>query len=86
MATLSVMLRVNDEYPMDESAFFQCIVRYVERDGKTLVTRVCSHQLPVAKTVSDFLESVDEDVVPVLLGKEAVYRYETQSAPANLGN
>lgn len=74
LATLSVMLRVNDEYPMDEFAFFQCTVRYVERDGKTLVTRVYSHQLPVAKTVGDFLASVDEEVVPVLLGKEAVYR------------
>lgn len=74
LATLSVMLRVNEEYPMDEAAFFQCIVRYVERDGKTLVTRICSHQLPVAKDASEFLESVDEEVVPVLLGKEAVYR------------
>lgn len=74
LATLSVMLRVNDEYPMDEVAFFQCTVRYVEKDGKTLVTRVYSHQLPVASSVSDFLDSVDEEVVPVLLGKEAVYR------------
>jgi hypothetical protein len=74
-ATEAVMLRVNDDYPIDEFAFFQCVIRYVERDGKTLVTRVCSHQLPVAKSISDFLESVDEDVVPVILGKEAVYRY-----------
>ena len=74
LATLSVMLRVNETYPMDENAFFQCIVRYVEKDGQTLVTRVFSHQLPVAKDASDFLESVDEEVIPVLLGKEAVYR------------
>lgn len=76
LATLSVMLRVNDDYPMDDNAFFQCIVRYVEKDGKTLVTRVYSHLLPVAKSVRDFLESVDEEVVAVVLGKEAVYRYD----------
>jgi Sec23/Sec24 zinc finger/Sec23/Sec24 trunk domain len=74
LVTLSMMLRVNAEYPMDDTAFFQCTVRYVEKNGQTLVTRVCSHQLPVAKDVSDFLESVDEEVVPVMLGKEAVYR------------
>lgn len=74
LATLSVMLRVNEEYPVEETAFFQCTVRFVEKDGGTLVTRVFSHELPVAKKVTDFLESVDEEVVPVLLGKEAVYR------------
>ena len=74
LATLSVMLRVNEKYPVDENAFIQCTVRYVEKDGKTLVTRVCSHTLPVAKTVSDFLQSVDEEVIAVLMGKEAVYR------------
>jgi hypothetical protein len=74
LATLSVMLRVNDDFPVEEEAFFQCTVRFVERDGKTLVTRVFSEQLPVAKDVSAFLDSVDEEVVPVLLGKEAVYR------------
>lgn len=74
LTTLSVMLRVNDNFPMDKYAFIQCTVRYVEKDGKTLVTRVCSHQLLVAETVGDFLESIDEEVIPVLLGKEAVYR------------
>lgn len=74
LATLSVMFRINEHYPIEENAFIQCTVRYVEKDGKTLVTRVCSHQLPVAKTVHDFLDSVDEEVIPVLLGKEAVYR------------
>lgn len=74
LATLSVMLRVNEVYPMDATAFFQCTVRHVEKDGQTLVTRVCSHQLSVSKDASDFLESVDEEVVPVILGKEAVYR------------
>lgn len=74
LATLSIMLRVNEEYPVEETAFFQCIVRFVEKDGKTLVTRVFSHQLEVAKDVSAFLESVNEEVSAVLLGKEAVYR------------
>lgn len=74
LTTLSIMFKVNEDYPIEKNAFIQCTVRYVEKDGKTLVTRVCSHQLPVAKNVSDFLESVDEEVIPVLLGKEAVYR------------
>ena len=34
LSTLSVMLRVNDDYPMDDNAFFQCIVRYVEKTAK----------------------------------------------------
>ena len=76
LATLSVMLRVNEKYPVDENAFIQCTVRYVEKDGLTIVTRVCSHTLSVAKTVSDFLQSVDEEVIPVLMGKEHMKLYE----------
>lgn len=68
------MLRPNDFFQHDEYAFFQCIVRYVDRDGETLITRVTTHRLTVAKDVGEFLEAVDEEVVPVLLGKEAVYR------------
>lgn len=59
---------------LEENAYFQCTVRYVERDGNTLVTRVYTHQLPIADGVADFLESVDDEVIPVVLGREAVYR------------
>ena len=74
MSTFSVMLQLHDVLPDDEFAIFQCTARYVDKSGKTLVTRISTHRLAVAKDVSEFLDSVDEEVVPVLLGKEAVYR------------
>lgn len=74
IATFSVMLQVNEFYQHESHALFQCIVRYLDRDGRTLVTRVFTHRLSMAKNISEFLDSVDEEVVPVLLGKEAVYR------------
>jgi hypothetical protein len=74
LATFSVMMRTNDSYSGEEYAFFQCIVRYIDINEQTLVTRVTSHRLSVASNVGEFLEAIDEEVVPVLLGKEAVYR------------
>lgn len=74
LSTFSVMLRLNDFFQRDEFAYFQGVVRYVDRDGKFLVTRVTTQRLSVAKDVGEFLEAVDEEVVPVLLAKEAVYR------------
>jgi hypothetical protein len=75
LTTLSVMLEVTETFhPDDKFAFFQLTSRYVDRDGKTMITRVSSHRLPVAKDVSDFLDGVDEEVVPVVLAKGAVYR------------
>jgi hypothetical protein len=74
LATLSVMLQVNDEIDEnDKYAFFQCIARYVD-DGDTLVTRVCSHRLSVAHSIKDYLDGLDDEVVPIVLGKEAVFR------------
>jgi hypothetical protein len=74
LSTFSVMLQMNDFFQHDKYAFFQCTARYVDRDGRTLVTRVFTHRLAVASTVGEFLDAIDEEVVPVLLGKEAVYR------------
>jgi hypothetical protein len=74
LSTFSVMLRLNDSYQGDEYTFFQCIVRFVDILAGELVTRVTSHRLSVANDVGEFLEAIDEEVVPVLLGKEAVYR------------
>jgi hypothetical protein len=74
LSTFSVMLGLNDFFQHDEYAFFQCTVRYVDQDGQTLVSRVTTHRLSVASDVGEFLEAIDEEVVPVLLGKEAVYR------------
>lgn len=74
LSTFSIMLRLNDSYQNEEHAFFQGIVRFVDATGQTLVTRVTSHRLSVASDVGEYLEAIDEEVVPVLLGKEAVYR------------
>jgi hypothetical protein len=74
LSTFSVMLNFNDFFQHDEYAFFQCTVRFVDRDCRVLVTRVMTHRLSVASDVGEFLEAIDEEVVPVLLGKEAVYR------------
>ena len=72
--TMSVTKKSPKKSEEMQYAYFQCTARYVERDGKTLVTRVYTHQLPIAQDVEDFLESVDDEVIPVVLGREAVYR------------
>jgi len=75
LSTMSAMLQVNEEFlPDDRYAVFQCIVRFVDPVSRELVTRVSTNRLPVALSVNDFLESSDEEAVPVVLGKEAVYR------------
>lgn len=75
LTTMSVMLLVNESFHKDDQhAFFQFTSRHVDRDGKTLFTRVATHRLPVAKSVSDYLAGVEEEVVPIVLAKGAVYR------------
>ncbi len=75
LTTLTAMLQVNEQLlPDDRHVVFQCIVRFVDPATQELVTRVSTDRLPVALSVNDFLESSDEEAVPVILGKEAVYR------------
>lgn len=75
LTTLSVMLQVNDDIQYDDRyAFCQLIVRYVNVAGEKLVTKVYTHRLPVALSGNDFLDGMDEEVVPIVLGKEAVFR------------
>lgn len=75
LATVTAMLQVNDEIlPDDRYAIFQCTVRFIDPASQELVTRVSTNRLPVSLSVSDFLMSMDEEAVPVVLGKEAVYR------------
>jgi hypothetical protein len=74
LSTFSVMLRANDQYQGEQHAFFQFIVRFVDISSQSLVTRISTHRLSVANAVGEFLETIDEEVVPVLLAKEAVYR------------
>lgn len=73
-STFSVMLQLNDFFQHDKFVYFQGVVRYIDPMGKFLITHVTTHRLSVAKDVNDFLEAVDEEVISVLLGKEAVYR------------
>lgn len=75
LSTMSAMLQVNEDFlPDDRYAIVQCIIRFVDPVSRELVTRVSTNRLPVALSVNDFLESTDEEAVPVVLGKEAVYR------------
>ncbi|KAG7364666.1 Sec23/Sec24 zinc finger domain containing protein [Nitzschia inconspicua] len=75
LTTFAVMLEVDDTMAEDDDyAFFQLVARYVSKNGNEEITRVCSFKLPVAKDVSDFVGSVDDEAVSVVLGKAAVYR------------
>lgn len=76
LSTISAMVQVNEEFLPDDDryAVFQCIIRFVDPSSQELVTRVSTNRLPIALSVNDFLESSDEEVMPVVLGKEAVYR------------
>jgi hypothetical protein len=74
MSTFSFMFQLNDFFQKDSFCYFQCVARHVDRTGDHLITRVTTHRLPLAKDVGEFLDALDEDVVPVVLAKEAVYR------------
>jgi hypothetical protein len=75
LATLAVMCQVNDTMDEDDDyAFFQVISRHIDRSGKKIITRVASHKFEVATDVSEFLDSVDDEAVSVVLAKAAVYR------------
>uniref|UniRef100_A0A7S4VB00 Protein transport protein SEC23 n=1 Tax=Ditylum brightwellii TaxID=49249 RepID=A0A7S4VB00_9STRA len=76
-STLSFMIQMmHDEYKKKNSkyAFFQFIIRHVNEQGTIIQTKVHTHRLPIALTLDDFINGCQEDVIPVLLGREAVYR------------
>ena len=77
LSTFSILLQLNDSFQprFDTEVFVQVVIHYVVND--TLITRVQTHRLKVAGDVGEFLEVVDEQVVPVVLAKEAVYRSMT---------
>ena len=75
LSTVSVMMEVNDSIgEEDDYAFFQLVSRYISRKGNEEITRVCSFKIPVAEDLNDFLSSIDDETMSVLLGKVAVYR------------
>jgi len=75
MSTISVLLEVDDTIgEEDDYAFFQLVSRYISRRGDAEITRVYSFKLPIAEDVNDFLDSVDDEAMSVVLAKAAVYR------------
>lgn len=73
--TLTVLLEVDEmKSEEDDYAFFQLISRFISRKGDIEITRVQSIKLEIAEDVNDFLASVDDDAMSVLLAKMAVYR------------
>ena len=74
LSTYSMLFALNDFFQKDAYAVFQCVTRHLNRAGTHWIVRVATHRLPVAKDTGEFLDAVDEEVVPVVLAKEAVYR------------
>lgn len=75
LSTITVMMEIEDSISEDDDhAFFQLVTRYVSRKGDEEITRVCSFQIPVAKDVNDFVSSIDDEAMSVVLAKAAVYR------------
>lgn len=79
LATLSVMIQVKQRI-IDPFVYFQFVVRYVHPIcSNKLVTRVVTQRLPVVPDILNFLECIDENVVPIVLAREAVDRSLTIS-------
>lgn len=74
ITTLSVILASNEVPQRDSYAFIQCTVRYVDRRNKKFITKVLTNRLSIAKDAGEFLDAVNEEVVSVVIGKEAVHR------------
>lgn len=75
LSTVTVLMDVDDTVSSeDEYAFFQLIARYISRRGEEEITRVSSFKIPVAGNVNDFVSSVDDEAMSVMLAKVAVYR------------
>jgi len=73
--TVTVLLEVNDTIgEEDDYAFFQLVSRYISRNGGAEITRVYSFKLLIAEDVNDFLGSVDDEAMSVVLAKLAVHR------------
>jgi len=83
LATISTTMHVtndtshrhDDEQRNTNGMCFQFVVRFVNpQNSAELLTRVFSHKLETSYDVEDFIESTVGDVVPIVLGREAVDR------------
>ncbi len=56
-------------------AHFQFVTRFMDpQNGIDLITRVSTQRIPITKDESTFLQSLNDEVIPVILAKEAAYR------------
>mmetsp|Transcript_23585 Transcript_23585/g.25117 ORF Transcript_23585/g.25117 Transcript_23585/m.25117 type:complete len:964 (-) Transcript_23585:2914-5805(-) len=75
LCTITVMMEIGDSISEeDDYAFFQLVSRYVCPKGNEEITRICSFKLPVAEDINDFVSSIDDEAMSVVLAKVAVYR------------
>jgi len=78
LSTISVMMQVTDDISHEKTnngMCFQFVVRLVNpQNSAEFVTRVFSHKLETSYDVGDFIKSTVDDVVPIVLGREAVDR------------
>jgi len=66
--SFSDMAKTSD--PSISNAHFQFVIRHAT-DGQ-VVTRVVTHRIPITRQTETYLESLDEDVVGILIAKQAI--------------
>lgn len=76
-ASLSLMFQVSQNIHLDEHnyAHFQFITRHLDfQDRNSIITRVITQRVPIARSDKEIFQSLNEEVIAVLLGKEAAFR------------
>jgi len=76
-STISVVMQVNsiihpNEHPY---AHFQFVTRFIDPDHSTVfVTRVATQRIAISKDEYDYMSSLNDEVIPIVLAKEAAFR------------
>jgi hypothetical protein len=76
-ASLSLILEVLQDINLDEHhyAHFQFITRYLDlQDINSVITRVITQRVPITRNDNEIFQALNEDIIAVLLGKEAAFR------------
>ena len=75
-SSISILMDVTKAIPDHFSyGHFQFVTRYIDPlDITTLVTRVATQRVAISKDTSIFLQSLNDEAVPVTLAKEAAFR------------
>jgi len=78
--THTLMAQVNDDIHdiqhlgyTNNHAMFQIIARYTP-DCNSLVTRIFTHRLPISQTAHEFVDGIQDEIVSLVLGREAIFR------------